>query len=135
MEATDEGIKDIVHQMRERCFGLDRGDRINNVELRRFLDDIRIKRKAQELIRNEGKICKSEIAEPALGRWFRLHYNSHEIYLVNTRTGDKTNRNANINFYKLEDKETFFSVVEIVFQETDMGVEEGIGKKSFFLIT
>uniref|UniRef100_A0A0N5BP00 Spindle and centriole-associated protein 1 n=1 Tax=Strongyloides papillosus TaxID=174720 RepID=A0A0N5BP00_STREA len=25
MEATDEDIKDIVHQMRERCFGLDGG--------------------------------------------------------------------------------------------------------------
>uniref|UniRef100_A0A0N5CHJ5 Uncharacterized protein n=1 Tax=Strongyloides papillosus TaxID=174720 RepID=A0A0N5CHJ5_STREA len=58
MEASNEELKDMVHQMRERCFGVDGKDRIENMKLRKFLVDNTIKRKALELIQNEGKFCK-----------------------------------------------------------------------------
>uniref|UniRef100_A0A0N5CB73 DUF4806 domain-containing protein n=1 Tax=Strongyloides papillosus TaxID=174720 RepID=A0A0N5CB73_STREA len=58
MEASNEELKDMVYQMRERCFGVDGKDRIENMRLRKFLDDNTIKKKALEFIQNEGKFCK-----------------------------------------------------------------------------
>uniref|UniRef100_A0A0N5B1Q8 RGS domain-containing protein n=1 Tax=Strongyloides papillosus TaxID=174720 RepID=A0A0N5B1Q8_STREA len=156
----NEELKDMVYQMRERCFEVDGKDRIENMRLRKFLDDNTIKRKALELIQNEGTFCKfvadilisnsqilkfyfpsqytrknkDQLFGQDIVKAFMItakylgaaiisefkHYLSHGIHLVNTRTGDKVKRKANVTFFELSHKPTFFSEEEIVSQENDV---------------
>uniref|UniRef100_A0AAF5DS95 Uncharacterized protein n=1 Tax=Strongyloides stercoralis TaxID=6248 RepID=A0AAF5DS95_STRER len=149
VDASENYLKELIVNIREECFGpgcqfLDDAF-INNEALKhikntgkfcKFIADILIPIEAQLMLffpSKRSRRSKNKLLDRTIVKCYNIAckylglciieeektYLEHEIHLVNTRSVDRKTKNANVTYYKMIHKKTFFSLDQITSQENE----------------